>query len=160
MRATPERQLSMLSSLSTEDLIPGDHPTRRIRKVVDEVLAGLDTDLKGQKRSNKTHTSTTDPDAMLFRKSPNAAAESSYMGHLLIENRSGLVVDTELTQPIGLAERDCATDILARLPTTKRQRAKPRDHPPPSPAEHHQTPLPDTWPHHPSARPRQSATPP
>ena len=42
MRGTPERQLSMLSSLSTEDLIPADHPIRRIRVVVDEVLAGLD----------------------------------------------------------------------------------------------------------------------
>ena len=40
MRGTPERQLSMLSSLSTEDLIPADHPIRRIRVVVDEVLAG------------------------------------------------------------------------------------------------------------------------
>ena len=42
MRGNPERQLSMLSSLSTEDLIPADHPIRRIRVVVDEVLVGLD----------------------------------------------------------------------------------------------------------------------
>ncbi len=42
VRGTPERQLSMLSSLSTEDLIPPDHPIRRIRFVVDEVLAGMD----------------------------------------------------------------------------------------------------------------------
>ena len=42
MRGTPERQLSMLSSLSTEDLIPVDHPIRRIRVVVDTVLAGMD----------------------------------------------------------------------------------------------------------------------
>ena len=239
MRGTPDRQLSMLSSLSTEDLIPADHPIRRIRVVVDEVLAGMDTefdamyavsgrrsvppeqllkatvlmamysirserafcerlnydmlfkwflglaidskafdattftknrqrlldheiadrffaavvaqaklrrymssdhfsvdgtllqawasnksfkpndrsgddgdgngfkgrnaevDFKGQKRSNKTHTSTTDPEAMLFRKSNNAAAELSYMGHLLIENRCGLIVDAELTKRRG-----------------------------------------------------------
>ena len=42
MRGTPDRQLSMLSSLSTEDLIPTDHPIRRIRLVVDEILAGMD----------------------------------------------------------------------------------------------------------------------
>ena len=44
MRGLPERQLSMLSSLSTEDLIPVDHPIRRIRVVVDEVLAGMDAE--------------------------------------------------------------------------------------------------------------------
>jgi transposase len=264
MRGTPERQLSMLSSLSTEDLIPADHPIRRIRVVVDEVLAGMDAefdamyatagrrsvppetllkatvlmamysirserafcerlnydmlfkwfldlaiddrafdattftknrqrlldheiadrffaavvtqarlrrymssdhfsvdgtllqawasnksfkpndrsddddgngfkgrnaevDFKGQKRSNATHTSTTDPEAMLFRKSNNAAAELSYMGHLLIENRSALIVDAELTQATGYAERDCATDMLARLPAARRRRTVAAD---------------------------------
>ncbi len=260
MRGTPERQLSMLSSLSTEDLIPVDHPIRRIRVVVDEVLAGMDgefdamyaafgrrsvppetllkatvlmamysmrserafcerlnydmlfkwflelpidaasfdastfaknrqrlldheiadvffaavveqaklrrymssdhfsvdgtllqawasnksfkpngpdgdsgdgngfkgrnaeVDFKGQKRSNATHTSRTDPEAMLFRKSNNTAAELSYMGHLLIENRSGLITDAELTQATGFAERACATAMLARLPRSGRRR--------------------------------------
>ena len=260
MRGTPDRQLSMLSSLSTEDLIPADHPIRRIRVVVDEVLGGLDdvfdamyassgrrsvppesllkatvlmamysirserafcerlnydmlfkwfldlpidakafdpttftknrqrlleheiadrffaavvtqaklrrymssdhfsvdgtllqawasnksfkpnepsdddgdgngfkgrnaeVDFKGQKRSNKTHTSTTDPEALLFRKSNAAGAELSYMGHLLIENRSGLIVDAELSQATGYAERDCATAMLQRLPASGRRR--------------------------------------
>lgn len=81
-----------------------------------------EVDFKGQKRSNKTHTSTTDPEAMLFRKSNNAAAELSYMGHLLIENRCGLIVDAELTQATGFAERDCATTMLGRLPSKKRRR--------------------------------------
>ena len=259
MRGTPDRQLSMLSSLSTEDLIPADHPIRRIRVVVDEVLAELDpvfdamyadsgrrsvppesllkatvlmamysirserafcerlnydmlfkwfldlpidakafdpttftknrqrlldhevadeffaavvtqaklrrymssehfsvdgtllqawasnksfkpndrsgdddgngfkgrnaeVDFKGQKRSNKTHTSTTDPEALLFRKSNAAAAELSYMGHLLIENRSGLIVDADLTQATGYAEQDTATEMLKRLPASGRRR--------------------------------------
>ncbi|MFT7649084.1 MAG: transposase [Candidatus Poriferisodalaceae bacterium] len=260
VRGTPDRQLSMLSSLSTEDLIPADHPIRRIRVVVDEVLAGMDAefeamyarsgrrsvppetllkatvlmamysirserafcerlnydmlfkwfldlkiddrafdattftknrqrlldheiadvffdavvhqaklrrytssdhfsvdgtllqawasnksfkpndhedsegdgngfkgrnaevDFKGQKRSNKTHTSTTDPEAMLFRKSNNTAAELCFMGHLLIEHRSGLIVDAELTQATGFAERQAATGMLARLPKSKRRR--------------------------------------
>jgi transposase len=86
-----------------------------------------EVDFKGQKRSNKTHTSTTDPEAMLFRKSNNAAAELSYMGHLLIENRCGLIVDAELTQATGFAERDCATDMLARLPAKKRRRTVAAD---------------------------------
>jgi len=81
-----------------------------------------EVDFKGQKRSNKTHTSTTDPEAMLFRKSNNAAAELSYMGHLLIENRSALIVDADLTTATGFAERDCATDMLRRLPKRARQR--------------------------------------
>ncbi len=259
MRGTPDRQLSMLSSLSTEDLIPADHPIRRIRVVVDTVLADLDDvfdamyaksgrpsvppemllkasvlmamysmrserafcerlnydmlfkwflDLPidaasfdattfsknrqrlldanvadeffaavvrqaklrrymssdhfsvdgtlleawashksfkpkgdpgddsgegpkgrnaevqwhGQKRSNDTHASTTDPDARLYRKSNNTAAQLCYAGHLLIEHRSALIVDADLTFATGYAERDCATDMLKRLPKTERRR--------------------------------------
>ena len=86
-----------------------------------------EVDFKGQKRSNATHTSTTDPEAMLFRKSNAAAAELSYMGHLLIENRTGLIIDAELTQATGYAERDCATLMLARLPTARRRRTVAAD---------------------------------
>lgn len=86
-----------------------------------------EVDFKGQKRSNKTHTSTTDPEAMLFRKSSNTAAELSYMGHLLVEHRNGLIVDADLTQATGFAERDCATAMLARLPKKKRRRTVAAD---------------------------------
>ena len=86
-----------------------------------------EVDFKGQRRSNKTHTSTTDPEAMLFRKSANAAAELSYMGHLLIENRTALIVDAELTQATGYAERDCATDMRKRLPNKKLRRTVAAD---------------------------------
>ena len=257
MRGTPDRQLSMLSSLSTEDLIPADHPIRRIRVVVDTVLADLDgafdamyaksgrpsvppemllkstvlmamysmrserafcerlnydmlfkwfLDLPidaasfdastfsknrqrlldhdiadeffaavvrqaklrryissdhlsvdgtlleawpshksfkpkdhddtgdgpkgrnsevqwhGQKRSNDTHASTTDPDARFYRKSNNTAAQLCYAGHLLIEHRSALIVDAELTPATGYAERDCAAEMLKRLPKSRRRR--------------------------------------
>lgn len=257
MRGTPDRQLSLLSSLSTEDLIPADHPIRRIRVVVDEVLGELDAtfdsmystggrpsvppemllkstvlmamysmrserafcerlnydmlfkwfldlpidaasfdattfsknrqrlldadvadeffaavvrqaklrrymssdhfsvdgtlleawashksfkpkdgqgsddgpkgrnievNFKGQKRSNDTHASTTDPDARLYRKSNNTAAQLCYAGHLLIEHRSALIVDADLTFATGYAERDCAADMLKRLPNSKRRR--------------------------------------
>jgi transposase len=259
MRGTPDRQLSMLSSLSTEDLIPADHPIRRIRVVVDEVLASMDASFDamyaksgrrsvppeqllkasvlmamysmrserafcerlnydmlfkwfldlpidaasfdastfsknrqrlldadiadeffaavvtqaklrrymssdhfsvdgtllqawashksfkpkdnpdggnddgpkgrngevqwhGQKRSNETHASTTDPDVRLYRKSNNTAAQLCYAAHLLIEHRSALIVDAEVTAATGYAERDCATDMLKRLPKSSRRR--------------------------------------
>jgi transposase len=257
MRGTPDRQLSMLSSLSTEDLIPADHPIRRIRVVVDTVLAELDDTFEamyaksgrpsvppemllkasvlmamysmrserafcerlnydmlfkwfldlpidaasfdastfsknrqrlldqniadeffaavvrqaklrryissdhfsvdgtlleawashksfkpkdsepeehdpkgrnaevqwhGQKRSNDTHASTTDPDARLYRKSNNTPAQLCYAGHLLIEHRSALIVDAELTFATGYAERDCAAEMLKRLPKSRRRR--------------------------------------
>jgi transposase len=257
MRGTPDRQLSMLSSLSTEDLIPADHPIRRIRKVVEVVLADLDgafdnmysshgrpsvppemllkatvlmamysmrserafcerlnydmlfkwfldlpidaasfdastfsknrqrlldhhiadeffaavvtqaklrryissdhfsvdgtlleawashksfkpkdqdrsgggptgrnteVNFKGQKRTNDTHASTTDPDARLYRKSNNTAAQLCYAGHLLIEHRSALIIDAELTTATGFAERECAAEMLKRLPKRERRR--------------------------------------
>lgn len=77
---------------------------------------------RGQKRSNKTHESTTDPEARLYRKSRNTAAAMSYSGHLLMENRNALIVDAELTTADGYAERATALDMLARLPATKRRR--------------------------------------
>ena len=56
---------------------------------------------RGEKRSNETHTSTTDPDARLARKSHGQEAKLAYTGHLLMENRNGLVVDARLTQATG-----------------------------------------------------------
>jgi transposase len=256
MRGTPDPQLSMLTSLSTEDLIPADHPIRKIRVVVDAVLVELDPvfekmystsgrrsvppeqllkatvlmamysirserafcerlnydllfkwflDMRidqpafdattftknrtrlldhdvadeffaavvrqaklrryissdhfsvdgtllnawashksfkpkdgppseppagrnvevawhGEKRSNNTHASTTDPEARLYRKSNNTAATLCYSGHLLIEHRSALIVDAELTTADGYAERATALEMLDRLPKSKRRR--------------------------------------
>ena len=76
----------------------------------------------GQKRSNDTHASTTDPEARLYRKSNNTAARLCYAGHLLMEHRSALIVDAELTAATGYAERDCAAEMLARLPASRRRR--------------------------------------
>jgi transposase len=256
MRGAPDPQLAMLTSLSTEDLIPADHPIRRIRAVVDAVLADLDDvfdgmyaadgrrsvppesllkatvlmamysirserafcerlnyDLlfkwfldmrideaafdattftknrkrlldhqvadeffaavvrqaklrryvssdhfsvdgtllnawashksfkpkdgppadppagrnvevawQGQKRSNDTHASTTDPEARLYRKSNNTAATLCYSGHLLMEHRSAHIVDAELTTADGYAERATALEMIARLPKSARRR--------------------------------------
>ena len=256
MRGSPDRQLAMLTTVSSEDLVPADHPIRRIRRVVDAVLAELDdsfdamysakgrpsvpperllkasvlmalysirserafcerlnydllfkwfldmridqaafdattfsknrkrllehevadeffaavvrqaklrrymssehfsvdgTLLKawashksfkpkdgppsdppagrnvevqwhGEKRTNDTHASTTDPEARLYRKSNNTAATLCFSGHLLMENRSALIVDAELTIADGYAERATAIEMLSRLPKTARRR--------------------------------------
>lgn len=262
MRGKSERQLAMLSSLSTEDLIPTDHPIRKIRRIVDEVLAELDDEFDamysrigrpsvppeqllkatilmalytvrserafcerlnydmlfkwfldlaidarsfdpttftknrdrlleaeiadrffgevvrqaqlrrymssehfsvdgtlleawashksfkpkdrdgdddgpagrnaevqwhGQKRSNETHESTTDPESRLYRKSHNTAATLCYSGHLLMENRNALIVDAELTFADGYAERATALEMLARLPPMARRRTVAAD---------------------------------
>ncbi|MAS43813.1 MAG: IS5/IS1182 family transposase [Rhodobacteraceae bacterium] len=71
-----------------------------------------EVDFRGEKRSNDTHASTTDPDARLFRKSRGAGAVLCFMGHALMENRSGLVVDAELTRATGTAERVAAVAML------------------------------------------------
>ena len=149
MRGTVDAQLSMLSTLSTEDLIGSDHPIRRIRAVdvLQEPAAAfgprdrgpvlrrgggpsasggrgrnLGADWRGARRRNHTHRSTTDPEARLFRKSAGAAAMLCFMGHLLIENRNGLIIDAELTRADGRAERDTAAAMLHRAPERERRR--------------------------------------
>ena len=69
-------------------------------------------DFKGQKRLNETHRSTTDPDAMLYRKGPGMEAKLCFIGHGLMENRSGLLVDARLTRVSGHAERLAALDMI------------------------------------------------
>lgn len=80
-----------------------------------------EVDFKRQKRSNATHASTTDADAQLFTKSKKAEALPSFMGHVLMDNRSGLAVDTRLTQANGKAEGEAALDMLAARPGTQRK---------------------------------------
>jgi len=72
-------------------------------------------DFKGQRRSNETHESTTDPDARLYRKGAGQEARLAYLGHVLMENRSGLAVDGELTTATGTAERDAALTLMRRV---------------------------------------------
>lgn len=73
-----------------------------------------EVDFRGEKRSNATHASTTDPDARLYRKSPGTGAMLCFMGHALMENRSGLIVQGDLTQADGNAERRAALDMIHR----------------------------------------------
>jgi transposase len=68
----------------------------------------------GQRRSNKTHQSTTDPDARLYKKSYGKESKLSYLGHALVENRNGLIAAAMVTHADGLAERDAALLMLKR----------------------------------------------
>jgi transposase len=84
---------------------PGRNPTVNYRK---------------QQRSNDTHESLTDRFARLFKKSTGSEAKLCYLGHVVTENRHGLVVDTRLTLASGTAERDAALGIFEQKPTGKR----------------------------------------
>jgi hypothetical protein len=71
-----------------------------------------EADFRGEKRSNETHASTTDPDARLCRKSHGRESRFAYMGHVLMENRHGLVVGAMATRATGTAEREAALDLV------------------------------------------------
>jgi Transposase domain (DUF772) len=73
-------------------------------------------DFHGEQRRNDTHASSTDAEARLFRKGVGKEARLCFMGHLLMENRSGLVVATRLTQATGLAERAAAGGLIEDVP--------------------------------------------
>lgn len=73
-----------------------------------------EVDFKGQERCNDTHASTTDADARLFKKSQGDKSRLCHMGHILMENRNGLIVDVEITHANGTAEREAALAMLER----------------------------------------------
>jgi hypothetical protein len=81
-------------------------PDRQSRKA--------DVDFRGEKRSNATYVSTTDPDARLYKKPPGTGAVLCFIGDALMENRSGLIVQGDLTQADGHAERRVALDMIHR----------------------------------------------
>ncbi|MBP6216160.1 MAG: IS5 family transposase [Luteimonas sp.] len=112
-----------------EDSGPGDPPSTGTADVPDQPPPDTETtpmtrpahrnrnaeiDFRGEKRANATHASTTDPDARLYRKSPGAGAILCFMGHTLMENRSGLIVQADLTQADGHAERRAALAMIHR----------------------------------------------
>jgi transposase len=80
-----------------------------------------DVDFRGEKRANETHASVTDPDARLARKGKGKETKLCYMGHVLMENRSGLVVGTRTTLATGTAEREAALEMVKDIPGGQRQ---------------------------------------
>jgi transposase len=79
-------------------------------------------DFHGEQRTNDTHQSTTDPESRLYRKGKGKEAKLSYMGHVVIDNRHGLVVATRYTQATGTAERDAAADMVKDVKRRGKQR--------------------------------------
>ena len=77
---------------------------------------GGEVDFHKEKRKNQTHESTTDPDARLFKKSKGSEAKLGYLGHVLMENRNGLLVQTFLTEANGRAEREAAMLMAEAIP--------------------------------------------
>ena len=76
-----------------------------------------DVDFHGKKRSNETHRSRTDPEARLYRKGPGKPAQLCHMGHVLSENRNGLIVEACVTQANGKAESDATVELVDRYIT-------------------------------------------
>jgi transposase len=99
-------------SFKPKDGPPSDPPVGR----------NVEVQFHGERRTNDTHASTTDPEARLYRKSNNTAATLCFAGHLLMEHRNALIVDAELTIADGYAERATAIEMLGRLPNTARRR--------------------------------------
>ena len=77
-------------------------------------------DFRGERRTNATHASTTDPDAMLYKKAAGQEAKLCFLGHVLMENRHGLVVNAMVTPATGTAERDAAVALVDTRPPTRR----------------------------------------
>jgi transposase len=83
-----------------------------------------DVDFRGEKRTNATHRSTTDPEARLYRKSAGQETKLRHLGHALGENRHGLIVGVTVTEANGTAERDAAVDLIDTAKT--RHGVKPK----------------------------------
>lgn len=91
---------------NTSETSPMPRPHRQSRNA--------EVDFRGEKRSNATHGSTSDPDARLYKKSPGSGAMLCFIGHALMENKSGLIVQGDLTRADGRAERRAAIDMIDR----------------------------------------------
>jgi transposase len=78
-------------------------------------------DFHGEKRTNETHQSTTDPESRLYKKSKGSESKLSFMGHAMMENRNGLVVEARVTEATGTAERDAALGMMIQLPGDHRK---------------------------------------
>lgn len=81
-----------------------------------------DGDFHGKKRSNQTHASTTDADARLYKKSYGKESKLSYLGHVLVENRNGLIAAAMVTTADGMAERDAALLMLSEKQRNRSRR--------------------------------------
>lgn len=98
--STTANEITPMTTPNANDKVEGDR--------------NVDVDFRGQKRSNVTHVSRTDPQARLYRKGKGKPSQLCYMGHALMENRHGLIVEAELTQADGYGERAAAITMIER----------------------------------------------
>jgi hypothetical protein len=91
------------------------HKSFQRKDTDDKPGTGAGGNFHGEKRTNDTHESKTDPEARLYKKSAGQEAKLSYLGHVLVENRNGLIAAAMTTQADGLAERDAALLLLQDL---------------------------------------------
>jgi len=89
-------------------------------KSTDDDPGNPTTDFKGERRTNETHQSTTDPDARLYKKAKGQQSKLCYLGHVTMENRNGLAVNGCVTQATGKAEREAALAMIEELPGKRR----------------------------------------
>nr|WP_283103198.1 IS5 family transposase [Acidithiobacillus sp. S30A2] len=83
-------------------------------------FTGDGSDFRGQKRSNDTHASITDPDCRLYKKAPGDASRLAYLGHVLMDNRHGLIAGEQVTTADGTAEVDAALQLMDELGGSQR----------------------------------------
>jgi transposase len=101
---------------------PEDDEMPASADAADTKSRNAEVDFHGRKRTNATHVSTTDPQARLYKKGKGAAAKLCFIGHVMTENRHGFVVETEMTQATGTAERDAAKVMInAHAPGSERR---------------------------------------
>ena len=98
-----------LKSFRSKDASPPEEPPSQKGR-------NEEVDFHGEKRSNATHASTTDPEAKLAKKGKGKEAKLSYSGHVLMENRNGLAVDAEVTHAMGTCEREAALKMIEEIP--------------------------------------------
>ena len=103
-----------LKSFRPKDVPPPEEPPAQQQGRNEEV------DFHGEKRSNATHASTSDPESQLAKKGKGKEAKLSYTGHVLMENRSGLAVDASVTQATGTCEREAALEMIQEIPGDNR----------------------------------------
>ena len=128
MRGQDEQQEGMFSYISPEQRVPRDHPLRRVRALVEVALKQMSPQfaelysrygrpsIAPEKLLRDTHESGTDPQARLYKKSRMGEARPSYLGHVLTENRNGLIVKACVTQSATRAEREAGLEMLRKIP--------------------------------------------
>jgi transposase len=104
--------------ISSQDDVTGDGPPSPPSSTNAFKPRNVEVDFHGQKRSNATHRSTTDPEARLYRKSHGEGSRLAHLGHALGENRHGLIVGITVTEANGTAERSAAMDLVDALKAT------------------------------------------